>query len=208
MSFSSYFAHYSCFPDVTYTNLRTDDDEFVTCGSAVKLSHYESKAQTKEEHFLNSESKNMGSGSGQQIVTSVANPTTSNALWWVRGPNDIDGRSDEIPACKSGEPAEKIPCGSVLRLTHLTTMKNLHSHDQKSPLSRQQEVSAYGTGDGLGDNGDDWKLICSTAYWKREAMVQFLHVDSQKYLGASSTVKVSLTASRDFFSLLYPSHEI
>jgi dolichyl-phosphate-mannose--protein O-mannosyl transferase len=86
-----------------------------------------------------------------------------------------------------------------LRLTHLNSMKNLHTHDVRSPLSRQQEVSAYGSGDGLGDNGDDWKLMCSTGYWKREAMVQFLHVDSQRYLGASSTVKVSLAASQIVF---------
>eukprot|EP00980_Cylindrotheca_fusiformis_P022228 scaffold9135_cov102-Cylindrotheca_fusiformis.AAC.1 len=57
-----------------------DDDAFVTCGSAVKLSHYQSKAQTKQEHFLNSEGKNLGSGSGQQIVTAIPNPTTTNAL--------------------------------------------------------------------------------------------------------------------------------
>lgn len=174
-----------------------DDDEFVTCGSAIKLSHYESKAQTKTEHFLNSEGKNLGSGSGQQIVTSVPDPSTTNALWWVRGPNVVDGRSDEISACKSGEPAELIPCGSIMRLTHLNSMKNLHSHDVRSPLSRQQEVTAYGQGDGIGDNGDDWRLICSTGHWKREELVQFQHVDSKRYLGASSTVKASLN-TRNF----------
>ena len=167
-----------------------DDDEFVTCGSAIKLSHYESKVQTKQEHFLSSEGKNLGSGSGQQIVTSVANPTTTNTLWWVRGPDNED-RPGEVSACTGpgSKPGDKISCGSLLRLTHLNSMKNLHSHDVKSPLSRQQEVSAFGVGDGKGDAGDDWKLICNTGYWKREAMVQFQHVDSKRYLGASSTVK-------------------
>jgi len=68
-------------------------------------------------------------------------------------------------------------------------MRNLHSHNVRSPLSRQQEVSAYGEGDGIGDNGDDWKLVCNTGHWKREAMFQLQHVDSKKYLGAASTVK-------------------
>jgi dolichyl-phosphate-mannose--protein O-mannosyl transferase len=68
-------------------------------------------------------------------------------------------------------------------------MKNLHSHNLASPLSRQQEVSGFGAGDGKGDNGDDWQVICDTKYWKRGEMVRFLHVDLGKYLGASSTVK-------------------
>jgi dolichyl-phosphate-mannose--protein O-mannosyl transferase len=164
-----------------------DDDDFITCGSAIKLSHIQSKAEMKREHFLNSEGKNLGSGSGQQIVTSVSDPSTTNTLWWIRGPNSE--RHGEISACKTSEPAEKIACGSTLRLTHLNSMKNLHSHDVRSPLSKQQEVSAYGVGDGIGDDGDDWKVICSTGHWKRESMFQFQHVDTKRYLGASSTVK-------------------
>ena len=59
----------------------------------------------------------------------------------------------------------------------------------RSPLSKQQEVSAFGDGDLFGDNGDDWKVICSTEFWMREEVVHLQHVDSGKYLGASSTVK-------------------
>jgi dolichyl-phosphate-mannose--protein O-mannosyl transferase len=68
-------------------------------------------------------------------------------------------------------------------------MKNLHSHGENSPLSRQQEVSAFGQGDGNGDGGDDWKVICRSQYWQRENQVQFHHLDTGKFLGASSTVK-------------------
>ena len=182
MAFCLIFSSYN-------SNVRADDDEeFVTCGSAIKLSHYESKVQTGQEHFLNSEEMNLGSGSGQQIVTTVANPTSTGTLWWIRGPNE--DRDGEVSSCGAGSaPGDKIRCGTIFRLTHLNSMKNLHSHDVKSPLSRQQEVSAFGEGDGLGDNGDDWKLVCSTGYWRREELVQFEHVDSKRYLGASSTVK-------------------
>jgi dolichyl-phosphate-mannose--protein O-mannosyl transferase len=138
--------------------------------------------------YLNSESKNLGGGSGQQIVTVVSNPTTTNTMWWVRGPNDPDSRKD-LAACNADGTAERITCGSIIRLTHLNTMKNLHSHNVKSPLSQQQEVSGYGKGDGFGDNGDDWKVICSTKYWKRMSAVPFQHVDSGIFLGASSEVK-------------------
>jgi dolichyl-phosphate-mannose--protein O-mannosyl transferase len=163
----------------------------VTCGSAIKLSHYESKTQTDSEHYLSSEGKNLGGGSGQQIVTAVTDPTTTNTLWWIRGPNDPNSRGTHgsSAACANDGTAEKIPCGSMIRLTHLNTRKNLHSHDVKSPLSRQQEVSAFGQGDSAGDNGDDWEVVCTTKFWRREEMVQFHHVDSDKYLGASSTVK-------------------
>eukprot|EP00529_Nitzschia_sp_RCC80_P001971 CAMPEP_0113515594 /NCGR_PEP_ID=MMETSP0014_2-20120614/41069_1 /TAXON_ID=2857 /ORGANISM="Nitzschia sp." /LENGTH=238 /DNA_ID=CAMNT_0000412255 /DNA_START=28 /DNA_END=744 /DNA_ORIENTATION=+ /assembly_acc=CAM_ASM_000159 len=169
----------------------TDDapEDAVTCGSAVKLVHVESSSD-KAAYMLNSEQKNLGTGSGQQIVTAVMDPGSTNALWLLRGPNDPESRGERISACASETAAgEPILCNSIIRLTHLETMRNLHSHNMKSPLSRQQEVSGYGQGDGLGDNGDDWKVICSAKYWRRESKVYFQHVDSGKFLGASSTVK-------------------
>mmetsp|Transcript_7433 Transcript_7433/g.21140 ORF Transcript_7433/g.21140 Transcript_7433/m.21140 type:complete len:259 (+) Transcript_7433:144-920(+) len=189
-----------------------DDDDgllLVTCGSAVKLSHLESKTATGMEHFLSSEgNRNLGSGSGQQIVTAVSSTTTTtttNTLWWIRGPNDEsrfdndnndNANANGVAACTQGV-AQPIACGSVIRLSHLESLRNLHSHNVKSPLSRQQEVSAFGEGDGDGDNGDDWRVVCSNSnssnggknYWERSSVVSFQHVDSGAYLGASSTVK-------------------
>lgn len=169
-------------------------EDAVTCGSVIKLTHVESSAAAASKsgsfYNLNSEQKNLGSGSGQQIVTAVDNPTTLNTLWWVREPSDPSSRGTE-GACAGGT-ASPIKCGEILRLTHLETMLNLHSHEVKSPLSRQQEVSGYGQGDGQGDNGDDWRVVCATSsakFWRREAKVYLQHVDSGKYLGASSTVK-------------------
>ena len=39
---------------------------------------------------------------------------------------------------------EPVDCGSLLRLQHLATGKFLHSHSFSSPLSSNQEVSAFG----------------------------------------------------------------
>jgi dolichyl-phosphate-mannose--protein O-mannosyl transferase len=39
-------------------------------------------------------------------------------------------------------------------LHHLITKKNLHSHFFTSPLSGNQEISAYGDDDGEGDTGE------------------------------------------------------
>ena len=180
---------FSRFPTLPKNVHPTRAEEYVTCGSAVKLTHFESsKSGGPQTYFLNSESKNLGTGSGQQIVTAIPNPTTTNTLWWIRGP-DGDGRPGDKNACQKEGAGEKIPCGSLIRLTHLNSMKNLHSHGVQSPLSRQQEVTAFGRGDGLGDGGDDWRVICRGEYWQRESTVQIQHVDTGKFLGSSSTVK-------------------
>lgn len=50
---------------------------------------------------------------------------------------------------------EPVKCGDVIRLQHLATKRNLHSHLFQSPISRNQEVSAFGE-NGNGDTG-----ICS-----------------------------------------------
>lgn len=159
------------------------DEEYVTCGSAIKLSHFQSR-----EYVLNSVGMNLGSGSGQQIVTATTESSDTDTFWWIRSPNDPDHRGSSSSACTEGT-AQTIPCGSIVRLTHLNSKKNLHSHNVRSPLSKQQEVSAFGDGDLFGDNGDDWKVVCSTEFWMREEVVHLQHVDSGKYLGASSTVK-------------------
>ena len=53
------------------------------------------------------------------------------------------------------EVGEPVLCGSIIRLSHLETDRNLHSHLFSSPLSNQQEVSCFG-GKGQGDTGDDF----------------------------------------------------
>lgn len=43
-----------------------------------------------------------------------------------------------------------VKCNDIIRLEHFQTKKNLHSHNFASPISKQQEVCAFGT-DGVGD---------------------------------------------------------
>lgn len=47
---------------------------------------------------------------------------------------------------------QPIKCGQTIRLMHLSTRRNLHSHHFQSPLSHNLEVSAFGE-DGEGDEG-------------------------------------------------------
>lgn len=73
---------------------------------------------------------------------------------------------------------QPIKCGDIIRLEHVATKKNLHSHRVSSPLSGKREISAYGDSKGEGDNGDNWLVICDTEFWKREEPIMLKHVDT------------------------------
>jgi dolichyl-phosphate-mannose--protein O-mannosyl transferase len=51
-----------------------------------------------------------------------------NSHWTIKGDTDATW-------CKRGEP---VQCGQKIRLEHLTTHRNLHSHHFSSPLSNSQ----------------------------------------------------------------------
>lgn len=140
---------------------------YVTCGSVIKL--YNRNFQVR----LHSHDVKYGSGSGQQSVTGTPEGTDDGSYWAVKGP------SNEF--CERGEP---IKCGSKIRLEHVSTQRNLHSHLFKSPLSANQEVSAFGEG-GEGDSGDEWTVVCSEDFWERNTYVRLKHVDSEGWLGIS-----------------------
>lgn len=61
-----------------------------------------------------------------------------------------------------------MKCGDKVRLEHILTKKNLHTHDIRSPISGAFEVAAYGndvevfrlTEKGVGDTADNWILEC------------------------------------------------
>jgi dolichyl-phosphate-mannose--protein O-mannosyl transferase len=145
----------------------------------------------------------LGTGSGQQLITFVKDTATKNTLWWIRPANhkgDVEYPTDggDGSTCQQGKP---IRCGTIIRLTHVDTLKNLHSHGVKSVLSQQQEVTGFGTGDGKGDGGDNWKVVCSddntSGYWTRDHdgasasknTFHLYHVDTNKYLGTARNLK-------------------
>merc|ERR1719373_592430 len=143
-------------------------NQAVTCGSVVKLMNNVHKIR------LHSHDVKYGSGSGQQSVTGVHDKEDVNSHWTIKGPEDKN-------YCKRGEPVE---CGQKIRLEHLTTHRNLHSHHFSSPLSNSQEVSAFGDG-GSGDSGDVWSVMCEGDWWVRGDNVMLKHVDTGAYLAAS-----------------------
>ncbi|EDV94776.1 stromal cell-derived factor 2 [Drosophila grimshawi] len=140
---------------------------YVTCGSILKL------LNSDYAYRLHSHDVKYGSGSGQQSVTGVEQKEDVNSHWMIKA-----------QAQKMCDRGDAIACGATIRLEHLTTKKNLHSHHFTSPLSGEQEVSAYGV-DGVGDSGDNWEVICSNESWMRDAHVRLRHIDTGMYLGMS-----------------------
>jgi dolichyl-phosphate-mannose--protein O-mannosyl transferase len=119
------------------------DEQTLTCGSVVRLKH-----ATSGFH-LHSHDISYGSGSAQQSVTTIKSDGDPGSLWIFK---EAEG---EAP-CRSGAP---LLCGSTVRLEHMGTHKNLHSHEFQSPLSGNNEVSCYGD-KGYGDHFDNWVLEC------------------------------------------------
>lgn len=145
----------------------TQATDFVTCGSVIKLVNRAYSVR------LHSHEVTYGSGSGQQSVTGYRHETDSNSYWWLRGANDNCSRGDNVM------------CGQDIVLTHINTMKNLHSHHHRAPLSNNQEVSAYGS-DGVGDSMDTWTVVCpGNNPWRRDGAVKLKHKGTEKFLAAS-----------------------
>ncbi|XP_044769277.1 stromal cell-derived factor 2-like protein 1 [Neomonachus schauinslandi] len=139
----------------------------VTCGSVLKLFN------TQHRVWLHSHDIKYGSGSGQQLVTGVEASDDANSYWQIRGGSD-GGCSPRSP----------VRCGQAVRLTYVLTGKNLHTHHFPSPLSNNQEVSAFGE-DGEGDDLDLWTVRCSGQHWEREATVRFQHVGTSVFLSVT-----------------------
>jgi len=145
------------------------DYDHVTMGSVVKLAN-------KQHHKarLHSHEVKYGSGSGQQSVTGMKKMEDANSYWQVRSPQN----GEVLPR---GTP---IKCGSQVRLTHLNTQSNIHSHHFRAPISNHaNEVSCFGT-DGEGDKLDNWTVECSGS-WLRGQYVAFRHTETGNYLSMS-----------------------
>lgn len=103
-----------------------------------------------------------------QLVGAISTINDS-ALWRVK---NQDGEDAAL-----GRPLRN---GDILRLEHVQTQKNLHSH-RGVPASNernQQEVICYGES-GVGDTKDNWRLeVEGGDEWRRGTAFRLVHVES------------------------------
>ncbi|XP_033334028.2 protein O-mannosyl-transferase 2 isoform X3 [Megalopta genalis] len=89
-----------------------------------------------------------GVGARQQQITTYSHKDDNN-LWLVKR---LD--TDDIP----DEPI-LVKHGDLIRLEHVITHRNLHSHKEYAPLSKKHyQVTGYGE-NGTGDANDVWKVL-------------------------------------------------
>ena len=134
----------------------------VTYGATVKLTHVLS-GLTLHSHLLN---YGHSGSSGQQQVTCFAG-ADANDVWRVKGPHGT------APGHAAGRPVNN---GDAIRLEHVQTGRNLHSHAGfPSPVTGQQEVTCYGER-GNGDANDDWRVqVDGAPQWGAQNRVRLVH---------------------------------
>src|SRR5262249_41964095 len=105
--------------------------------------------------------------SGQQQVTCF-DGADDNDLWRIKGPSAQPGDF------RSGQPVQH---GDIVRLEHVRTGRNLHSHAGfPSPVTGQQEVTCFGEA-GVGDGNDDWRAeVIGGGPWTAGKQLRLIHV--------------------------------
>lgn len=84
----------------------------------------------------------------QQQITGYSHKDMNNN-WKVHKPDSILSDTD---------PVEYVRNGDIIRLMHVPTMRNLHSHNEKAAISDNlMQVSGYGER-GVGDTNDNWRI--------------------------------------------------
>ena len=147
----------------------TIESKTITYGSSLRIQNVITK------YHLSSFGMNWSTGSGLQIVTAVQSDKDLNSLFTIK-------EGDTYPVKINGDP---VLCGEVIRLEHIATGKNLHSHDFKSMVTNSQEACAFGE-DGNGDVNDNFRITCykqndnDTITGKTEFFLQ--HVPTEKWL--------------------------
>jgi C1A family cysteine protease len=124
--------------------------------------------------------------SGQQQVTCFAG-ADDNDLWRIKGP---DGQSGDV---RSGQPVQH---GDIIRLEHVSTRRNLHSHSgAPSPVTGQQEVTCFGA-NGVGDWNDNWRVeVGGGGEWSSGRHVRLIHVATHHALHSHGGFSDPVTTS-------------
>lgn len=152
-----------------YTRNPAPAGAVVRYGQVVKLSHVWS-GRTLHSHAL---SYGHVGGSGQQQVTCFEG-ADDNDLWRIRPAHGV------ADASRAGQ---TVSHGDTIRLEHVLTRRNLHSHaGLRSPVTGQQEVTCFGE-NGTGDGNDDWHIeVDGSGTWTSDTRFRLVHVPTNHAL--------------------------
>src|SRR4051794_20300558 len=135
-------------------------------GSWIELTH------VRTGKFLHSHPFNYAhpGSSGQQQVTCDGPPGDEGDRWRVR----VAHGANEHTAWD-----QPITDGMVVRLEHIVTHRNLHSHvNHPSPVTHQQEVTCFGS-NGMGDTNDNWRVeLAGTGALEAGSTIRLIHVNT------------------------------
>ncbi|GIY40216.1 protein O-mannosyl-transferase 2 [Caerostris extrusa] len=91
-----------------------------------------------------------GVGARQQQVTAYSHKDENNK-WIIK-------KFDTEPDLSSDNRVELVSNGDLIRLEHVVTKRNLHSHKEVAPITkRHQQITCYGE-NGTGDANDVWRI--------------------------------------------------
>ena len=126
---------------------------------------------------LHSHTSRYTTGSLQQEVTCFGS-RDENDWWCAKGPNGESRFNCLI--------ATPILNHSIIRLEHILTERNLHSHGQfQSPDTHQGEVTCYGEF-GRGDDNDNWRVEVvgqqAGAPWRADQQFKLVHMGTNHTL--------------------------
>jgi len=154
-------------------------EKVVKYNAVIKLIHYETK------YSLHSHDRNYehSDSSKQQQVTAF-DGSNDDDYWTVKSMHHYP------EAYKNGEDVHN---GDIIRLEHRRTRKNLHSHkNYLSPVSHQQEVTAYGQS-GIGDTNDNWTIemeVGDGELWVEGIKVRLIHHETGAALHSHNGFKL------------------
>ncbi|MCM3569915.1 MIR domain-containing protein [Neobacillus mesonae] len=141
----------------------------VRYGQTIKISHLMT-GLTLHSHALN---YGHSGSSGQQQITCF-NGADDNDLWRIKGPHGTQAnyRANEV-----------VQHGDIIRLEHVLTKRNLHSHSgHPSPVTHQQEVTCFGS-DGQGDSNDNWRVeVDGGGQWTAQRRLRLVHINTNHSL--------------------------
>jgi len=166
----------------------------VTCGSTLKLQNLRSG------HKLHAFPKMVLPQSKFKVVSGYANWYTTpkyeggseraDSYWRVsHALRTHEWEKHGYLTCGEGGLGKPLRHKSIIRLQHANSGFWLHSgwhpgHEFKSPLSKQQEVSAAGNGTADYDFGDNWlvEIPHQDGFWVGDSEFQLKHLNTGCYL--------------------------